>query len=742
MNPCILFYCIIVLFLWSSDLTAQSPNKIRKKGADFFNKKEYREALQSFDQIKLKYTKDLDLKYKMGLSYFYIENMKEAKNYLTYYIENEKKPTPKAAYYLARIAHLSSNFSEAASYYKKYIHSLKEDTEERAVIKRYLLQCTYGARLAQQSSGAVVSNLGESINSEADDYRACFNTRYPDRFFYSSNRPNADSKKMDTNNTPNDYTGYYRPNIYMSELNGGAWGKSTPLSNRYNSKLGESIVGFFDNGYQIVYLKELDGSYTEVVVDNYDKEPLNVVVPFALGAGSNYWDGDHYFPSDSLAIFASNRPGGYGGKDLYYTRLEKNGKWSTATNLGPIINTIADDVSPFLTKDGRKLYFSSNNKASIGGFDIYSSTFDDETKKWSSPINEGIPINSTADDKDFWMDKDGMKAYFTSNRLGGIGGLDIYVAYYRQNLVAQLSTSTPKTFIEVLEITPTPSSVLDSLIATENNPNTTYIPNESAVSVDGTTYTIAPIYYNAQTGEIDGANTTIRTLTTLLKKHPNVTIQLLGHTNNTGNPINDLYLTSKQAELIAKQLIENGVRPNQIFIKGCGQNYPVAHNENFDETPNELSHKINTRIDILVDVPTNLQLDIQNTTPQVTAFMRAPAYSRFQKKLEGLSYQVKITHTSTLLQHPIFEANLQHFSTEKNASEIGLDYMVGLESTFVEANGIYNLAKGGFGFGNAQIIAYIDGKRIDKKEALKLVNTYPDLKRYLNYLLGEQTDDD
>lgn len=740
MNPCILFYCILILFL-SNDLLAQSPAKMKKTAEDLFEKKEYKAALQAFDQVKLKYAKDLELKYKMALSYFHVGNITEANSYLTYYIEHEKNPTPKAAYFLARIAHLSGNFSEAAAYYKKYIYYLKEDTPERRTIKRYLLQCTYGARLAQQSSGAVVSNLGKSINSQSDDYRACFNTQYSDKLFYSSNRATATSQKLDATNQPNDYTGYYRPNIYSSKLVGGAWSQSTPLSNRYNSELGESIVGFFDDGYQIVYLKEIDGSYTEVVVDNYDKEPLNVVVPFALEASSNHWDGDHYFPSDSLTIFSSNRPGGYGGKDLYYARLQQDGKWSAAVNLGPTINSIADDVSPFLTKDGRRLYFSSNNKASIGGFDIYTSTFDDDTKQWSTPTNEGTPINSTADDKDFWLDTDGMKAYFTSDRLGGLGGLDIYVAYYRQNLVAQLSTSTPRTFIEVLNQTPTQGSALDSLIAIENSSSNTSIPSENTVSVDATTYAIAPIYYNAQTGEIDGANTTIRTLTTLLKKYPSVTIQLLGHSNNTGDPINDLYLTSKQAELVAKQLIDNGVRAEQIFIKGCGQNYPVAHNENFDDTPNELSHKINTRIDILVDVPSNLQLNIQNTTPQVTAFMRTPAYSRFQKKLEGLSYQVKITHTSTLLRHPIFEANLQHFSTEKNASEIGLDYMVGLESTFVEANGIYNLAKSGFDFEQAQIIAYIDGKRISKAKAARLANIYPDLKRYLNYLLEENITD-
>jgi outer membrane protein OmpA-like peptidoglycan-associated protein/tetratricopeptide (TPR) repeat protein len=737
----IVLYTLLILFSSISYSVAQSPAKLKKEGEELFKQKEYAKALKVLGSIKMNYSKEVELDYKMGICYFELENMSEATKSFEYYKENARKYTPKAAYYLARIAHLSGDFAKAATHYKEYIRSLEEKTPERITMKRHLLQCIYGAPITNKRSGAVVSNLGKSINSSDDDYRACFNPQYPKKIFYSSNRSTTSSVKLDRNNQPNLYEGYYRPNIYTSNQKGGAWGKSTLLNSRYNTSLGESISGFFNNGYQIVYLKELDGNYTEVVVDNFDTDTLEVIIPFALGAASNYWDGDYFFPSDSLAIFSSDRPGGYGGKDLYYTTLNEMGNWSEAVNLGGVINSVADEVSPFLTKNGRQLYFSSNNKLSLGGFDIYNSSFDDKLQEWSIPENEGVPINSTADDKDFWMDVDGMKAYFTSNRLGGIGGLDIYVAYYRQNLVSQLSRSNPRTFIDVLGKAVNSLSSLDSLLASANN-NSIPKTKESTISTDGMTYTIVPIYYDAQTGVIEGANTTIKTLTTLLHKYPTITVQLLGHSNNTGDFVNDFYLTSKQAEVVAKELIQNGVNPSQIFIKGCGQNYPVAHNENFDDTPNELSHKINTRIDVLVHLPNNLKLNIVNTKPQVTDFMRAPAYNRFQKKMEGLSYQVKITHTSSLLKHPIFNANLKHFSTEKNANEIGLDYLVGLESTFVEANGIYNVAKETFGFDNAIIIPYINGERINKKQAIALTTDYPDLKRYLKYLDTDISNDD
>lgn len=730
----IITLAISFFFLTTVAALGQSPSKIKKEGEDWLKQGEYQKALAAFDQIKTKYANDLELRYQIGRSYFELENMTAAAESLTYYIENEKKPNPKAYYYLARMAHLLSNFPEAAKQYKSYIKTLDTDDSSRQQIKLYLLQCTYGASLAQLSSGAVISNLGNRINSPADDYRACFHPNYPYQIWYSSNRTTVKGGKQNNAYKVDAYEGYYRPDIYSSELKEGAWSVGQPLSDRYNSNYGESMVGFFDGGYQLVSLKEIRPDYTEVVTDNFDEDSLSIVLPFALGAGSNAWDGDHFFPTDSSMIFSSNRTGGYGGKDLYYSQLQADGTWSEAQNMGAVINTPYDEVGPFLTKNGRKLYFSSNNTSSIGGFDIYSSIFDDASRQWSVALNEGTPINSPADDRDFWLDKDGMKVYFTSNRLGGIGGLDIYVGYYRQNLIAQLSSSTPKTFVDILAQYSTPViSSIDSLIQAEENLNPTPT-TPSSYSSDATTYSFSPIYYDTQTGELDGANTTIKTLVKLLKKYPLASVTLLGHTNNTGNATNDLYLTLKQAELVAQQLIEQGVQPTQIYIKGCGQNYPVAHNENFDDSPSELSHRINARIDLLIHTPPNLELKINNVAPQVSPLMQSPAYTRFQKKMEGLSYQVKITTTSSLFVHPIFETDLTNFSTEKNASAIAVDYMVGLESTFIAIKSIHSQAEAVYGFSQAEIIPYVDGKRITKSQARNLVPIYPDLRRYLEYL--------
>ena len=140
-------------------------------------------------------------------------------------------------------------------------------------------------------------------------------------------------------------------------------------------------------------------------------------------------DSRPYFYNDSLVLFSSFRSGGYGGYDIYAMVKKGDDGWSTPFNLGPEINSAFDEQYPYLAKDGRSLYFSSNNfRASIGGFDIFEAKYDQEIKKWGAAKNMGMPINSAGDDTHFSLTIDGAKAYLTSNRKTGLGERDIYLS--------------------------------------------------------------------------------------------------------------------------------------------------------------------------------------------------------------------------------------------------------------------------------------------------------------------------
>lgn len=725
---------LLLSFFICSTAMAQSPNKIKKEADKLFQAKLYQKSLTEYKKIKDKYAKDMEIKYNIGVCYFHTSNMPQAITYLNFYSKNSNKPITLTYYYLAKAEHYQNNFDVAAHYYKKYLRTLSSDAPERAELKRRIIQCTNGPKIEQINSSSIVTTLGTGINSPYDDYKLCFNPRVPNTVFFSSNRSTATGGKLNAKNLPDSINGTYRSDIYQSTLQQGQWTNTTALSKRYNTSMSEDIISFFDNGYQLLLLKGFSDGHKEIVKENYDEDSIEVILPFAIEASSNNWDGDHFFVSDSLMIFASDRPGGYGGKDLYYS-IKVDQIWQTPINLGHQINTEYDEVSPFLAQNGRVLYFSADHPLSMGGYDIYRAEFNDSTRSWRAAKNVGVPINSTADDKDFFLDKDGSKAYFCSNRIEGLGGFDLYSAYFRTPIKAQLKTKSPANFVEVLSnITsltqndPTNNAVRKLTPSPNNNLQNNHHSTDNKVI-----YNISPIYYNAQTGKIEGARNTILALQKLLTRHPEVLLVLSGHADNTGDPINDLYLTVKQAEALSSELIQESKQSQQIWLRGCAQHYPIANNQNFDGTPNILGNKMNRRIYIDVYNIDHLKdkINVNIIAPQVSSVMQNKSFERYQLKSKGLTYRVQVTETPTLFNHPIFKT-FPHSITEKQPNDINVKYMVGLEDSFESIKYTWDKIIQQ-GFSNAQIVPYINGIRITEDEAQVLFTQYSDLEHWLEF---------
>ncbi|HXC03495.1 MAG TPA: hypothetical protein VNZ86_02010, partial [Bacteroidia bacterium] len=157
--------------------------------------------------------------------------------------------------------------------------------------------------------------------------------------------------------------------------------------------------------------------------------------PEAVGGdvNSKEWETHACLSADQNTLyFVSNRAGGYGGRDIYKCVKLPNGKWSKATNLGPTINTEYDEDSPFIHPNKVDLYFSSRGHKTMGGFDIFFSTLNVDSNKWSEPVNIGYPINTTDDDVFYVTTPDGKRSYYSSSRPGGFGDKDIYMLKFRE----------------------------------------------------------------------------------------------------------------------------------------------------------------------------------------------------------------------------------------------------------------------------------------------------------------------
>ena len=144
-----------------------------------------------------------------------------------------------------------------------------------------------------------------------------------------------------------------------------------------------------------------------------------------------------YTPDGNTIYFASNRPGGRGGLDLYVSRRGPDGKWGPSVNMGTDINTEYDENVPTLSPDGKTFYFASKGHDGIGGYDIFSTSFDEGTGKWYKPRNVGFPLNTPLDNTSISFVGDGSVAYVAAKRKEGVGNLDIYRVDYGDESIQQ-----------------------------------------------------------------------------------------------------------------------------------------------------------------------------------------------------------------------------------------------------------------------------------------------------------------
>jgi hypothetical protein len=160
--------------------------------------------------------------------------------------------------------------------------------------------------------------------------------------------------------------------------------------------------------------------------DFYSGKFNNITFYDAPSVNSEFWETHCMVSSDgSRMFFTSDRPGGYGGKDIYLSQRINETTWSSPVNLGPRINGPNDEDAPFVSIDNRMLYFATNGNRSMGGYDIMvCDLLEDGT--WSEARNLGFPFNSTEDDLFYTTTIDGLRGFMTTSRKGGMGDKDIY----------------------------------------------------------------------------------------------------------------------------------------------------------------------------------------------------------------------------------------------------------------------------------------------------------------------------
>lgn len=341
-------------------------------------------------------------------------------NYDMYSSKETAAPTD-AYFHLARCYHLSDKLDLARENYQKFLDNTRKKSEliEQSQLK--LKQIEVATKLFQSPVDCTIKNLGANINSQYPEYSSVVSFDGTSIYF-TSRRP---WEKGESDKYIDPKINQYKEDVFVSYLDlDSSWTKAEmlefckPIRNEASVSLStdERKIYLYEDstGNGDIYFSDFkNNKFSEIQLLNNDK------------INTKYWETHATVsPDGELLIFASDRPGGLGGLDLYYCKKTATG-WSDPVNMGPNINGPKDDDAPFISVNNKQLYFASNDGRSMGGFDILLSEIQGDTL-WGEAKNIGYPFNSTNDDSYYTTTVDGLTGYLTSYRGDGQGEKDIY----------------------------------------------------------------------------------------------------------------------------------------------------------------------------------------------------------------------------------------------------------------------------------------------------------------------------
>ncbi len=389
---------------------------------ELFELKNYVGAMNLFDTLSHHYPQSVLFKFKTGICFLHTSS-KHDKALL--YLKDVKLRRPDLEaidYYLGRALLYNYFYDEAIKCFKTYAEILPKRNEVRFDVSHFIDYCLNGKEILKEPLNVYIENLGKPVNTDNSEYVPVIASDESFMIFtYRGER--SKGGRQDARNRPNSEGEYYE-DIFITYRVGKHWLDPEPLGN-INTNDHDAAIALSVDGQKLFVFKATKkdkGDIYQSVLKGYDWS-----VPTRLNGNvnTNYWEGSISMTSDEQCIyFTSDRPGGYGGRDIYRSRWAANGDWGPAENLGPEINTQYNEDAPYVHPNTRLLYFSSEGHNSIGGYDIFKSEIIRDSL--SRPQNLGFPINTSTDDKYISISTNGAHAYYSSGVDEGLGQQDIY----------------------------------------------------------------------------------------------------------------------------------------------------------------------------------------------------------------------------------------------------------------------------------------------------------------------------
>ena len=605
--------------------TNKKAIKYFDQAMEFFQKKE----MESCEENLLKAIKEDETftEAHLLLAQIYDEQKKYEQAIDAYCKVLETKPDQyKNIYFsVANIEFSLGKYSESLEHFVKFLKYDNIDTQIKNKAEFLLKCCEFAVEAIKNPVPFNPINLGPEVNSKFDDY-------YP---YITID----DEKLLFTRNIydPRNIHGV-QEDFFICEKFYGAWRNTYNIGKPINTNRNEGAPTFSIDGKIIIFTAcdnmigdygnnrtgfgSCDLFYTNKIGPLWSN-PINLGQPVNSAA----WETQPSLSSDGRTLyFIRGRAGTRDKSDIYYSNLQENGEWSVPIRMPDNINTPFEESSVFIHPDNKTMYFSSNGHIGMGGYDIYI-TRKDSLGNWSDPINLGYPINTGKNEAYIFINSQGNLAYFSSNRVGGYGGLDIYsfelypevrpsqVTYMKGIVYDSKTKKRLQAKFELIDLS-TSQTAAQSVSDAQSGEFLVSLPSDKNyalnVSKDGYLFysenfelkgdhsMIKPFLKDVYLQPIETGSVVIlkniffdfdkfdlrpesqaelNRLFDLLKKNASMKIEIGGHTDNKGSAEYNQKLSESRAQSVYDYLIAKGIDKIRLSYKGYGLTKPIDTND-------------------------------------------------------------------------------------------------------------------------------------------------------------------
>jgi len=526
----------------------------------------------------------------------------------------------------------TGRYQEAKTHLEAYLSQPKTTAKLRAEAEQLISDCIFALSFPGSLFQTEPLSVGDSVNTELDEYwpsvtgdgmELCFTREVRRASAYGRDR---------------------QEDFYISKwVHDSYWGLARNAGAPLNTAGNEGAQSISSDGRSMYFTAcdRNDGQgRCDIYYSTFDGTRWAPGMNLGQPVNSAYWESQPSIsPNGRMLFFVSNRPGGFGGMDLWYSILGEDGKWSKPVNPGKTINTSGDEFSPFIYFNSKTLYFSSNGRESFGGFDIFTTTMNRDTT-WTDPVNLGPAVNTPADETGLIIESSGKRAFFSSVREKS-KGKDIFyidlpeairpepVSYLKGKVIDKANGKPLNAKFELTDLT-NRSRVIASatdnqggffvclpsgysyglnvtadgyMIYSENfdfeEGYTSAEPYRKTIGLNrvrkGEFMRMYNVFYNTDSWELlEESMPELEKLQEFLTINNTVVVEIGGHTDSDGSEEHNQLLSERRANSVREYLIKKGIKPERLFSHGYGEGSPVADNE----TP--AGKKLNRRTEITV----------------------------------------------------------------------------------------------------------------------------------------------